>query len=157
MTAPMNAPALENPSFAMHRVRCSCQVENLVVYPSAWYRHQADQNVELPCRSCGKSLLLMAVPAGSKARLFGPETMPLGLAAAVSPELGAEITDAQDAPVDEVPLDAETWSEPHEPSPEYLDWVATLPAPAPIDRSVLIRNAAATGVLVAIVLLSLFF
>ena len=153
----MIAPPLAHLTLDLHRVRCSCQSENLVVFPKPWYRFQDTETVTLACRNCNKSLLPMPVPQGAVTRLYGPETMPLGVAAAVSTELAAEVAEAQDTPAAEVPLDPASWTTEHEASSAYADWVAAQPAPAPVDRTRLIENAVATGVLVAIVVLCLLF
>lgn len=153
----MIAPSLTHVTLDLHRVRCSCQTENLVVFAKPWYRFQDTQTVVLACRNCNKSLLPMPVPEGAVTQLFGPETMPLGVAAAVSNELAAEVAEAQDTPAPEIPLDPASWEVEHQASATYTDWLASQPAPAPVDRTRLIENGVATGVLVAIVVLCLFF
>lgn len=153
----MNAPTLTSTALTLHRVRCTCQAESLVLFPKAWYRHQGEQVVEEACVACGKSLLPMRVPAGAVHKVFALETLPLGVAAAVSDELAAEATEAQETPAEEISLEPGDWSFAHEPSAAYNDWLASQPAPAPIDRSTWIRNGVATAVLAAIVLITLFF
>lgn len=153
----MTAPPLKTLRLDVHRVRCTCQAETLVVFPAPWYRHQATHPVEEACHACGKSLLPMQVPDGAVHRVYALADVPLGVAAAVSPELAAEVADAQETPAAEISLDPADWSQPHEPSAAYADWVAAQPAPAPIDRAVWVRNGAATAVLAAIVLLALLF
>jgi hypothetical protein len=146
----MQAPPLATPQLQLESVRCSCQTENLLVWPVAWYEGQGSIELEPTCASCDRSLLGNVVPEGAVLMAYTADNLPDSVARALGSAATEEYCRNRKPVLDGVP---ERWDRPHDAPAAYQAWVAEQPVEDDLDRAWLIQNMAITGVLVVVVAL----
>lgn len=145
----MQGPSLTQPDLQHERIRCSCQTDNLLVWPAAWYPHQQEEVIDAECAACGRSLLERTLPVGAVIVRYTPEALPREVALVLGAAVVDDFIGTNPTIDDGMPT---SWSEPHEAGPAYEAWHAEQPVETDgvFDRQRILQNIGITALLAVV-------